>query len=44
VGDTTGDAEVSYELLCRRHWLAGETGRAEPDAATLDTGAQPAPH
>lgn len=20
-------AEVSYELLCRRHWLAGETGR-----------------
>lgn len=20
-------AEVSYELLCRRHWMAGETGR-----------------
>ncbi|MCB1040029.1 MAG: thymidine kinase [Acidimicrobiales bacterium] len=25
-------AEVSYELLCRRHWLAGETGRLS-DAA-----------
>jgi thymidine kinase len=36
VGDTGGDAEVAYELLCRRHWLAGETGRAEPDAASLD--------
>jgi thymidine kinase len=23
-------AEVSYELLCRRHWLAGETGRLDP--------------
>jgi thymidine kinase len=22
-------AEVSYELLCRRHWLAGETGRLD---------------
>jgi thymidine kinase len=38
VGDTGGDADVSYELLCRRHWLAGETGRAEPDAASLDAG------
>lgn len=27
VGDVASDAEVSYELLCRRHWLAGETGR-----------------
>ena len=27
VGDTGGDAEVVYELLCRRHWLRGETGR-----------------
>lgn len=36
VGDTGGDAEVSYELLCRRHWLAGDTGRAEPDTASLD--------
>ena len=35
IGDTSGDAEVTYELLCRRHWLAGETGRAEPDAARL---------
>ena len=22
-----GGAEVSYELLCRRHWLAGDAGR-----------------
>jgi thymidine kinase len=35
VGDTRGDAEVSYELLCRRHWLAGETGRSESSPATL---------
>lgn len=40
VGDTGGDDQVTYELLCRRHWLAGETGRAEPDAAGLD---RPAP-
>jgi thymidine kinase len=39
VGDTGGDAEVSYELLCRRHWLSGETGRAEPDVATLEQAA-----
>jgi thymidine kinase len=30
------DGEVSYELLCRRHWLSGETGRAEPDVAALE--------
>ena len=35
VGDTGGDAAVVYELLCRRHWLRGETGRAGPDAAEL---------
>jgi thymidine kinase len=29
VGDTGGDAEVVYELLCRRHWLSGETGRVD---------------
>jgi thymidine kinase len=37
VGDT-GDgsvAEVSYELLCRRHWMAGETGRVEATVAAL---------
>lgn len=34
VGDTGGDAEVSYELLCRRHWTHGETGRA-PAVADL---------
>ena len=28
VGDTDHEARVSYELLCRRHWMAGETGRA----------------
>jgi thymidine kinase len=39
VGDTGGDAEVSYELLCRRHWLSGETGRAEPDVAALEQAA-----
>jgi thymidine kinase len=35
VGDTGGDAEVVYELLCRTHWLHGETGRAAPNAAAL---------
>jgi thymidine kinase len=36
VGDTGGDAEVTYELLCRRHWLRGETGRIdEAEAAAL---------
>jgi len=39
VGDTGGDAEVVYELLCRRHWLSGETGRAAPDAAELTAAA-----
>jgi thymidine kinase len=33
VGDTGGDAEVVYELLCRRHWLRGETGRVSDEAA-----------
>jgi thymidine kinase len=27
VGDTSGEGEVTYELLCRRHWRVGETGR-----------------
>lgn len=35
VGNTGGDAEVVYELRCRRHWLRGETGRAGSDAAEL---------
>ena len=33
VGDTGGDAEVAYELLCRRHWSRGETGRVADAAA-----------
>ena len=33
VGDTGGDAEVTYELLCRRHWHRGETGRVDEAAA-----------
>jgi thymidine kinase len=36
VGDTGSDTEVSYELLCRRHWLAGETGRLSADDLDLD--------
>ncbi len=28
LGDAT-PAAVSYELLCRRHWIAGETGRLD---------------
>lgn len=35
VGDVDHEAEVSYELLCRRHWMAGETGRAEANVAAL---------
>ncbi len=35
VGDTSSDTEVSYELLCRRHWLAGETGRLNADDLDL---------
>jgi thymidine kinase len=34
-----GGAEVSYELSCRRHWLAGDTGRVPDDelrAVALD--------
>lgn len=41
VGDTNGDAEVSYELLCRRHWLSGETGRAASSPAALHSDAEP---
>jgi thymidine kinase len=26
------DHEVTYELLCRRHWIAGETGRLTPQS------------
>ena len=33
VGDTGGDADVTYELLCRRHWMSGETGRVDEAAA-----------
>jgi thymidine kinase len=33
VGDTSGDAHVSYELLCRRHWQTGETGPAADSPA-----------
>jgi thymidine kinase len=36
VGDTSGDGHVSYELLCRRHWQSGETGRAADSPAALD--------
>ncbi len=35
VGDTDHEAEVSYDLLCRRHWMAGETGRAASTVAEL---------
>jgi thymidine kinase len=35
VGDVDHEAEVSYELLCRRHWMAGETGRADATVAQL---------
>jgi thymidine kinase len=35
VGDVDHEAEVSYELLCRRHWMAGDTGRADANAAAL---------
>jgi thymidine kinase len=41
VGDTSGDDHVSYELLCRRHWLAGETGRAASSPAGLHASADP---
>lgn len=41
VGDTGGDAEIVYELLCRRHWLRGETGRAAADASSLVDDATP---
>ncbi len=35
VGDTDREAEVAYDLLCRRHWMAGETGRAASTVAEL---------
>lgn len=37
--DRPAPAEVRYELLCRRHWGAGETGRIDPAAlATVAAG------
>ncbi|QXC62589.1 thymidine kinase [Aquihabitans sp. G128] len=36
LGDTRSEALVAYELLCRRHWLAGETGRLD-DAVTASS-------
>ncbi|MET0902415.1 MAG: thymidine kinase [Acidimicrobiales bacterium] len=33
VGDTGGDADVTYELLCGRLWRRGETGRVVVSAA-----------
>jgi thymidine kinase len=35
VGDVDHEAEVSYELLCRRHWMAGDTGRVDANVAAL---------
>ena len=32
VGDVASESAVSYELLCRRHWQAGETGRLDTAA------------
>lgn len=32
VGDVASESAVSYELLCRRHWGAGETGRLDTAA------------
>ncbi len=44
VGDVASQERVSYELLCRRHWLRGETGRLDPaDAEALAAGVPPAP-
>ena len=37
MGDTGGDAEIVYELLCRRHWLRGETGRVDDEAVAALT-------
>ncbi len=46
VGDTEGSdvsGVVTYELLCRRHWRAGDTGRLSADGATnLQIGTIPA--
>lgn len=32
---------VTYELLCRRHWMAGETGRLAPDEVDHLAGPRP---
>lgn len=34
--------EITYELLCRRHWLAGETGRFSAETARALSARQPA--
>ncbi len=34
IGDTSGAGAVSYELLCRRHWRSGETGRLLENSPT----------
>jgi thymidine kinase len=36
VGDTSGATGVTYELLCRRHWRAGETGRLLDDPSRVE--------
>jgi hypothetical protein len=34
-----GGGQVTYELLCRRHWQAGDTGATATDGARRPTAA-----
>lgn len=36
VGDIGGDAEVRYELLCRRHWRSGVTAQRAAELGIVD--------
>src|ERR1700755_3530383 len=33
IGDTASDADVRYQVLCRRHYMAGELGTVAPQPA-----------
>ena len=33
IGDTVSDADIRYQVLCRRHFMAGDLGEVAPQPA-----------
>ena len=33
IGDTASDADIRYQVLCRRHFMAGDLGEVAPQPA-----------